>query len=996
MPPTPGPDAASTPSPPPHPRRHPWKLPPWLDHFNARDLKMLLRCWTAAWVAMMLVFVGPAFDALGVATFFASLLLFIVPPATILFVYLLAAFSLMLGMCLAWAWGLLAMKAALAARPDAETAAAFHALQQQAVLRANQTGQAVAWEAVLLTDDGFMLDARVTAVYFVMCCLFIYALARLRCANAKLVLLQLFGTIAIDLFLLYGPVLPTFTPRLPVVLVKPAAVGVGLGIACCVLFFPQSSSYVVLGQMEQLLRLGDAALDLTRAGLDKEPLRLADLKAAKSRMIGVSKAIEPILAFLPLDFSRGRWNADDVKSLQPPIREAMLASLSLLDLQAASVKAAEKGEKLALWEAPRDAGAEVDIRAAGQRQLVETSDLWNALKSPEHGAMRDRALEALRDTTGDILQACSRSNELAARCINTVNTRRWIRRPSQREFDELADELEDLLATLRAARVTCVADATEAVLDSHADLFDDDGQLKHPEKLDGPLSLHGIVISMVVEERILGAALAAERLLEQILRLVRARTTHRLWLPSRLQYAVSWLFDGHLTVPISSTDDVKDPDALADDESLEEQAEELHRRLRLSRGRVRPPRHASWLSRALVGTFRWLFNPAGLYALRMVVVTVVTAIPAVIPHSAGFFYREKGIWGVITAQTCLLVYMADFTFSLVSRGLGTVLGGVMGMVAWYVGSGSGIGNPYGMGASTAVVTVILMWWRIFLPPAYMQASAMTGATFALVVGFSWDQNHIRQDGLPGLGYEAFWKRVVTVLLGFVAAAVVQLFPKPPSATKHVRRTLARTVRTLSDHYALLLSHWGHADRASPLGAAAEQLSLQVAETLLSLDETIALLRFELSFGPFDQKVLRETQEQCQHMNQSLGRLLDLATSLPRDLQDRLVERVGILDDGVIGDVMAVLGLIEQALRTASPLPERLPTPLVRRFYDSWHQQHRGAMLSRSLVRDENYRRYCVAASAYLKFLSTIDDLVLQLKAVLGECHVIHQWDREEA
>lgn len=53
------------------PARKTRKLPPWLDHFNARDLKVLFRCSVAAWVASLLMFIGPSLHAIGTATFFA-------------------------------------------------------------------------------------------------------------------------------------------------------------------------------------------------------------------------------------------------------------------------------------------------------------------------------------------------------------------------------------------------------------------------------------------------------------------------------------------------------------------------------------------------------------------------------------------------------------------------------------------------------------------------------------------------------------------------------------------------------------------------------------------------------------------------------------------------------------------------------------------------------------------------------------------------------------
>ncbi|MBE1616070.1 hypothetical protein IDF54_14540, partial [Flavobacterium sp. SaA2.13] len=80
-------------------------------------------------------------------------------------------------------------------------------------------------------------------VFYVMACVFVYMMSRLRVANNKFALAQIFSIIITDLFLLFGPTLPSFTALLPKVLIEPGAIGIGLGAACCVLFFPQSTSY---------------------------------------------------------------------------------------------------------------------------------------------------------------------------------------------------------------------------------------------------------------------------------------------------------------------------------------------------------------------------------------------------------------------------------------------------------------------------------------------------------------------------------------------------------------------------------------------------------------------------------------------------------------------------------------------------------------------------------------------------------------------------------
>ena len=46
------------------------KLPDWLDHFNAKDLKILFKCSAAVWINTLLIFINPTLRAIGQATFF--------------------------------------------------------------------------------------------------------------------------------------------------------------------------------------------------------------------------------------------------------------------------------------------------------------------------------------------------------------------------------------------------------------------------------------------------------------------------------------------------------------------------------------------------------------------------------------------------------------------------------------------------------------------------------------------------------------------------------------------------------------------------------------------------------------------------------------------------------------------------------------------------------------------------------------------------------------
>lgn len=104
-----------------------------------------------------------------------------VPPTGIVFIFILGALTLAIGVGLGWAWGVISMKAALAARPPAETQAKLQALGQTAYVQANATGQPIAAVAQTLIFDGWMLDTHVSAIYFCLGCLLIYLLVSVPC-----------------------------------------------------------------------------------------------------------------------------------------------------------------------------------------------------------------------------------------------------------------------------------------------------------------------------------------------------------------------------------------------------------------------------------------------------------------------------------------------------------------------------------------------------------------------------------------------------------------------------------------------------------------------------------------------------------------------------------------------------------------------------------------------------------------------------------------------
>lgn len=975
-------------------KRTQWKLPPLLDHFNKRDLKIVFRCWVATWVATLLIFIQPALHQIGIATFFAALTLYIAPPANLLLLYLLSSASALLGMCLAWLWGLLTMKAALAARPGHEAALRQEALEQAAAQRAHETGKTLAYEAKVLVFGGFMLDARVTVVYYVMIVAFVYALARLRLVNPKFSVLQIFGTIVIDVFLLNGPSLPSFNGSLGGILVKPGAIGIGLGAISCLLFFPQSASYSIMDKMGNLLRSCNASIRATQSRFRQEPLALSELNAHRTKMIGAWKVMQPQMPLLSLDLFRCYWGPDDQRKLQGLFRVTLRRSVALVDFQIAAVSTKDQQDMLERYggEQSKALAANTDSQAShppGHRHLQDLAKMMQTLHSAEHGTLPDRTTNILRDATSGLLATCSESLELAARCLGDVNSCRWIKKLDKETAHSLQSDLQNKRDTLRRLRENCGSSTPELLQAALKEAFDGTGDFQTGERAQVDHdSLRDVMSTLALEKHIIDLCLSLEASLDYMAALFCERSEKRLWIPITIRNAVSWIFRP------KSLDSAESGSSNEAEKVAQERISAARNRERAHALRHNASKRRSGMTKAIIASYRWLTNPAGLFAMRMAIVTIATSIPSAIPHSAGFFYREKGIWFVITAQLTLLPYMADFVLSLFSRAVGTVVGGILGMVAWYIGSGSGNGNPYGLGAITAVFTAVLVWVRLWSPHTFAVAGIMSGATFALVIGFSYDNHHAEQYGLPGQGYEAFWKRTVTVFLGLFAAAIVHIFPKPPSATSHVCRTLAKSVRKISDQYALLLLCQKTPTEYSSLSVLAGHNSLNLANSLSLLSPSIHILKTEMSFGPFDQHNLQRALSECQGLNQSLSRLLDAVHSLPPQLKIRFEAISGILDDHVIGDIMAVLHIIQQSFENAAPLPERLPTPLTRTFYDSW-QRHRHSFWDEDVIRQQGYCQYCIAISAYLQFLSTVDNLALLLSQELGESHTLFDWETTE-
>ncbi|RFU27987.1 hypothetical protein B7463_g8350, partial [Scytalidium lignicola] len=784
------------------PQEYRRQLPPWLDHFNAKDLKKLFKCTFAVWIQTILIFINPTLRVLGQAAFVGCIVLFIAPSAGILFMQLIATISILLGLVIGWAWGVIVMKTALVTRPAADLEARYALLQQMAQNTTN-VGQASGQSEYLQIQifEGFMLDTRVTVTYFCMMGLFIYLV---KCAEQK---------------------------------------------------------------------------------KNKE-----------------------------------RWM-----------------------------------QKYSEWQ---------------KRHTVNLiADNWqnnpDTIRSVEHFAAIQKVL-----SKPDSLQKSTSREEMLQAYNDTI-----------RELKNHRDKFIDL--------------TSQRLREPHDHLFNDNGHLRIEEDHFPPLS--GLMWVLLFEERLLQLVDALDKLLSRIIDLESRRTKVRLWLPNRLMGLVRWIFRSEgpeSSIPEAEKDSTEPVISRTDSTQINQEGKKDGKQDRksvhaqLTSMRTPNSRQRSQPSQILLKITHWFASTEGIFALRVLVVTLVLTVPAVIRSSAGFYYREKGLWAVIMAQLSMVPYTGELFYGVIVRIVGTIIGGVVGMVAWYIGAGNGSGNPYGMAAIMAVVIVMFMWCRLFSPPTIMPAGIMMAATAYLVVAYGWVDTHVPSYGNPGVGYSVFWRRLVLVFVGFGTAVIVNFLPRPPSANRHYRRVLAESLAGVRDRYALFASNW--ADPPPDLHEIAEREALATGEILLSIVGPIKLTRLEFSTSNFDVDTLSQVCHLCMVLNHSITQLLLYTTRLPEQLKTRIIPSTGAVDTDLIVELMAVLSLVQQALKSGDPLPAVLPTPLFTRSIGSArHNVKQGiietdTLFVRDNLGDERLRNYVAVLHAWVQFLGTVDELVLVQKRAVGE------------
>ena len=968
------------------------RLPNWLDHFNLRDLKILFKCSAAAWILTLLIVIDPTLKAIGQATFFGIIVIFIVPPSGVAFIGLMAGITVVLGVCLGWAWGVITMKAALATRPAADLQQQYAAVQAAASGNTTNNLQAsgqTTYQQIAIYD-GYLLDTRVTLTYFCMMGLFIYLMARIRVAAPKLTLVQMFAIIVSDIFLTIGPLLPTFSGTIPQTLAIPAITAVGINLVCNFLFFPQSTSHIVMFDMEKMLGSMDSFLEACTIYLanPKMKMDIQRLKRTKIETIQLYRAFGDNLKFLALDVSVCRWSAGDIKSLNDPLLQVVVSFASLVQIEVTRLEFILKDQTL-LEMAEKIHTKEGKESLSGGHQFARAFDLRQQYRSAEGDQAREAIMKDFGTEATTLLHSSQQALLMVREAIRECNNRRWIRRLSPADGQNLRTRHAEVLSALKIDMEQFPAKVAQKLLDHNNKMRQQNGGESDQNQATGS------VYVLVMEERLLGFADSVHKILTRVLELEEQRQKDRFWWPASIKDIVPLALDrdsndANLEPTMSRVETARETPSQSDRHAKSKKEEvssiDIARTTVL---RTRGRKQRALPGRIALAVAHWFGNTEGLFALRVLIVSLGLSALAANRNTAGFFYREKGLWALIMAQTAMTPYTGDYIYGLFVRLLGTVIGAVLGLAAWYIGAGPGSGSAYGIAAIMLPIIVVAMWLRLFASPAMLQGIIISVATLYLVVSFSWVDAHIPSYGNPGVGVSVFWRRLLLVLIGFGASTLVTLFPRPPSANRHCRRILTSSLQTNKDQYALFASTKAHHHKPDDVRRVSEKTAIALAEPLHAIEPLIKLTRLELSTSPIDSATLSLLCHLILNVNQYITQLTLHTAYLTPEMKAHFFTTSGAASENTIADIMAIVTVIQHALIDGRALPAVLPSPLMERRLTSMKAQWNGAdlnlaTLSTEVLADRALRHYLSALAAFVQLLGSVDEMVLVVKRAVGE------------
>ncbi|WWC66524.1 uncharacterized protein I206_100427 [Kwoniella pini CBS 10737] len=754
-----------------------------------------------------------------------------------------------------------------------------------------------------------------------------------------------------DLMCSYGALFPIPVYTLAKTLLIPAGVFIAIALASIFLIFPQTLNHImldsiatkVLGPIIQLLKLQDQVVTTSPKDFDKWHDLATQSYALRAGHIAGTTALEGQLGLLQLEITRGQIGPGDLQKLFGKVKNLGMRAYGLASF-----------------------GMVVDEQNRSFKATMEDTNSHSIVRVKAHVDKMEQHTEEIHSLTGllpilaastaDLRRNSAKALDDISEWLLLVNHTRWKKKPANAPtIAQREENLNAVKESLKQFRESRHFD----MLEPYKDSFDPTtGKLKEHLVEKYRYSSRDLFRCFVFTSTLIAFTIDLVELLELLLQIEKDNPKSKIQLPNAFTKNVvksanekgggnplDMGTDDHSSLDINDRIEEDDhEDQRSETSTVVEKKQKPKKEKKLRSHKKDPdaedPRNAfQKFGRTLYHTWQGLTGPSGLFALKYALVSIALWVPAVCPSSAYFTYTNRGLWALIMAQTGLGIFTGEQILQFALRMGGTVFGLILGMLAWYIGSGRGTGNPYGVAAATMVLIAPCLFIRLAVPIDKAAFFLMTNVTLMFVVGYSWVDEHTYQTANQGSGASLAGRRALLVIIGFTAAFIIMLFPRPVSARALFRHRLAKNMADIGELYGKVVtgiegeldhddSEIDHEDKGKIAEVRRERYKggfMKVLGRIMGMQPQLVYASIEPGLrGPWPKQkyeALFKTQSQV------LSTLALLSSAYSRmDVKwcKRLASRSELMHPSFIADCLSTFSILQQSLRTGEPLPPMIP------------------------------------------------------------------------
>ncbi|PAV21583.1 hypothetical protein PNOK_0154000 [Pyrrhoderma noxium] len=637
----------------------------------------------------------------------------------------------------------------------------------------------------------------------------------------------------------------------------------------------------------------------------------------------------------------------------------------------------------------------------GVFESVRYLNLESRLAHPHAEEWIPKIIFLLSESSRELTECCAETLEHVANWLERMNQDRFwklFRREREKSWQETIEEDEAVYAKLRAVLDDFRQNKRHRVLDlyrAHIDpTFSPPGEDPPPHRY--------LFQCYTYQYHLMFFAEHLCTFLKETIHLEKTRPRSRLWLPILPLKQIIFWSKWEPTDSGLQTNEDEDPDII---QGIDPEKQHLLDVPQRRDPDALPPGN---ILEAIGSLFH--HSAAGLtrgnavFGFKAGVVSVLLSLPNFVPSSAFFAYRNRSIWALVIGQLTMSRFRGDTIFGWFSRVLATFLGGILGAVMWYISTGTGDGNAYGLAAVCFVCFPFLFFARLNYPASPMTLTIFC-VTTGLVFGYSWQDTHLPSLSYAGIGIEVAWKRFLLVTIGVTAAFIISFLPPSTTLRRYLRTTYATTAQQLGGAYCDVVSLSTVPE--GPEGIAIIKELMAIRMKLRRSTALMANVPYEFSLrGKWPKeryKVVCEIQMEIAYL---LSHLRSVTEHLELSWARAFLRRTRFLDPEFQGDVLAVISMISTSLRTGSPLPQVTPCPLLDRFVASAHRHGLYVLrppdsgtgtlyededsfglprkLTTETLEDEQYMYFSVGVANAYQIVTRLDRLMIATKELVGE------------